>query len=238
MLKGELLPSRIASELDPTEKKKAIVALVKKELFRSQFRLSCSATITPIEITKWGLEHIEKTRKAKNEVKEEWWKKLKEIWIPLVSIFASIIISVGTIIITSYWQGQNIVTQKQIKELELTYKPKLEGYLSFLQLVDEGFDLATKRNLTSKNVTGNSFELSDYFRKIDSSFYTLEPFLRPEKKQNVERKLTEYKSFLGEIYAKKENDLIYENVSKSIEFSNFFRNELSKELFEPTNTIK
>jgi hypothetical protein len=232
MLKGELLPSRIASKTDPTEKKKEIEELVKKDLFRSQFRLSCSASITPIEITKWGLEHIEKTRKAQNEVKEEWWKKLKEIWIPLVSIFASIIISVGTIIITSYWQGQTIESQRQIKELELSYKPKLEGYLSLLQIIDNSFDLAIKKSLTSKPVTENNFELSDNFLKIDNSFYVLEPFLLDETKQTLRQKLSDYKIFLADVYKSKGAERLAENINKSAEFSNFIKKELSKELFK------
>lgn len=232
MLKGNRQPLWIREIKDNKERKALINSLEPKDVFRSQFRANANAPRSEINIIDWGLEHIERLRKAEIEAREGKWKKWKEVWIPLISIFASILIAIGTILITSYWQKQNIETQKQIKELELTYKPKLEGYLSFLQTVDGSFDLAMKRSLTSKNVTGSSFELSDYFLKIDNSFYMLEPFLRDEKKRELQQKLAEYKIFLAEVYKSDGEKQLEENVNKSVEFSNYIKKELGKELFK------
>ena len=122
MENGDSLPSRIASEKDPVKKKKAIEDVVNEDLFRSQFRLSCSATVSPIEITKWGLEHIEKARKSKNEVKEEKQRWLKDFIIPIITILLSAIISLGSVYLINSSNTENKKIDERMRTEDIKFQ--------------------------------------------------------------------------------------------------------------------
>ncbi|MGC2237894.1 MAG: hypothetical protein WA584_17165 [Pyrinomonadaceae bacterium] len=249
---GKKLPAWLTDIENIEERKKAIESLTTEDVFRSQFRTKADSEASSIEIINWGLEHIERLRKAKIETKEGGFKKWKEVWIPLGSIFASLLIAVGTIAITSYWNNQNIYiqyksveiqnksieTQKQLKELELSYKPKLESYLSFLQKNDECFDFVVKRRLSSKKITEDNFQLIDCFRKLDNSFYALEPFLQSDKKQELELRLSFYKNSLRGIDRFESDGNLKKTIDESLKESDFMKKELFKELFEQTSLEK
>ena len=174
--KNQQLPSRIANKDDIKDKFLEIQKISDKKTFMSQFRLSPTDEPSPIEILEWGLEYIEKHREIKKDIKEEKWKKWKEFVIPSASIFASILIALGTIVITSYWQFQSIKTQKEIKNLEVSYKPKQESYTSFVSLSSRAFDAAQ---------IGNKTELSKTFFSMQTNLFLIESLVKNQEKMAV-----------------------------------------------------
>ena len=70
----------------------AVNELTIDEVFRSQFRTTEGAKKSPIEIIDWGLQHIERLRKARMESKEQYAKS-KEVRLVLAMSIISTIIS-------------------------------------------------------------------------------------------------------------------------------------------------
>jgi hypothetical protein len=92
---GRHLPVWIKDIDDVTEKNKAIENLTADDVFRSQFRAGKDSPQSPIEIINWGLEHIDRMRKASINAREQSVKRW-EIWLVF---FLSIINIIVTIIV-------------------------------------------------------------------------------------------------------------------------------------------
>lgn len=102
MLAGRHLPSWVRAVTDLPEREKVIRALTERDVFRSQFRASGSidkpwrADKSSIEVIKWGLEHIDRLRKAKLEAREAIAKSW-QMWLvfggTMLSILTQIIIA-------------------------------------------------------------------------------------------------------------------------------------------------
>ncbi len=95
MQKGIHLPTWIKDIGDITERTKVIENLTTDDIFRSQFRAGKDSPQSPIEIINWGLEHIERLRKASLDTREQSAKRW-EIWIVLalgiINIVATVVI--------------------------------------------------------------------------------------------------------------------------------------------------
>lgn len=237
MLAKKRRPSYIIDITDEVERNKIIESLTFEDGFRTQFRTKADSPRSEIILINWGLEHIERLRKAKIEAKDLKWKKTKELWIPLISILASILIALGTIIITSYWQFQNIQTQKEIKKLEVSFKPKQEGYSEFMKSISVAFQISLEGALeqgTDKKLSS----LSEMRKQIDNSekaFYLLEPFIEVNARKMILDKLYQFRSFLTNIAAEREKSLekdwIDQQVKQQVEYQMFFREKLTSSLF-------
>jgi hypothetical protein len=101
MLASRHLPSWIRAITEKTEREKTIKTLTVNDVFRSQFRVTGSlggrpwrADRSPIEVIKWGLEHIDRLRKAKLEAHEATAKSW-QMWL----IFGGTILSIVTQVI-------------------------------------------------------------------------------------------------------------------------------------------
>jgi hypothetical protein len=69
LLEGKHRPSWIRILNDEVQRTK-IQALTTDDVFRSQFRAARGSESSPVEVMKWGLEHIDRLRKAKLEAKD------------------------------------------------------------------------------------------------------------------------------------------------------------------------
>jgi hypothetical protein len=101
MLAGRHLPSWIRAIADNAEREKTIRGLTVDDVFRSQFRTSRSSGVqpwhadrSPIEVINWGLEHIDRLRKANLEAREATAKSW-QMWL----IFGGTVLSIATQII-------------------------------------------------------------------------------------------------------------------------------------------
>jgi hypothetical protein len=75
----------------------AIQALTTEDVFRSQFRAVIGAQKSPIEIIDWGLQHIERLRKASMDSKDQYAKSKEVRWVLVVSIITAIISVISVI---------------------------------------------------------------------------------------------------------------------------------------------
>src|SRR4051812_3883140 len=65
MLEDKRLPAWIRKISDPVKRKEEIEKLTAKDAFRSQFRANPNSPKSGLEIIDWGLQHIDRLRKAK-----------------------------------------------------------------------------------------------------------------------------------------------------------------------------
>jgi len=67
--------------------------LADSDVFRSQFRATRNAPVSPIEIVNWGLEHIDRIRKgriASREATAQSWQMWLVFWVGVANIVVSI----------------------------------------------------------------------------------------------------------------------------------------------------
>ena len=77
----------------------AIDAISPDDGFRSQFRANAGAERSDLEILKWGLEHIERLRKAHYEAHATTAKSW-QMWL----VFALGLLNVGATIVMGFWK--------------------------------------------------------------------------------------------------------------------------------------
>jgi hypothetical protein len=86
---GRSLPGWVKAIQGDAQKKAAIEAITSNDVFRSQFRAHSDAEQSPIEIIKWGLEHLDRLRKAKAEAKDasaKRWQMWLVFWVSLLGV--------------------------------------------------------------------------------------------------------------------------------------------------------
>lgn len=84
-------PSWIRALGNDAEQLQAIQALSADDIFRSQFRSQEGALKSPIEIIDWGLQHIERLRRASMETKEQYAKSREVKFVLFISLINAII---------------------------------------------------------------------------------------------------------------------------------------------------
>lgn len=90
------LPGWIREIADDSERSAAIEALSKNDVFRSQFRANINAERSPIEIIKWGLEHLDRLRKARTEANDasvKRWQMWLVFWVTLLGVVSQFAIA-------------------------------------------------------------------------------------------------------------------------------------------------
>ena len=96
MLADRHVPRWIREITDEPLRKRTIDALTEDDVFRSQFRAGSGAPPSPIEIINWGLEHIERLRKANYEQRDKSAKTYQQylttvaIFLPILTTFAAL----------------------------------------------------------------------------------------------------------------------------------------------------
>ncbi len=94
MLQGHHVPTWIREVEDATARKAKIETLTPDDVFRSQFRADRDAPRSSVEIISWGLEHIDRLRKASLEWQEQEAKGW-QMWLVFAVGVLNIIITVA-----------------------------------------------------------------------------------------------------------------------------------------------
>lgn len=189
MLQNTRQPHWVVSIEDDAERRAKINSLTTDDVFRSQFRVA-DPSRSAIEIIDWGLQHIERLRKARVEAREERAKKWAVIWIPLITSFLGLIVLLSGV----YVQVANTRTQKDLQMLsldiqkklkyyEVELKPKQDGYSSMMKHLEEAYEGAQAGNTQSMKAALNQLELT---------YLSVEPFLLTDKfdvRENVKAKI-------------------------------------------------
>lgn len=96
MLQGKRLPGWIKSIDSEGKREAAIRSLSSNDLFRSQFRARKDAERSQIEIIKWGLDHIDRLRKARTEASAasaKRWQMWLVFWVSLAGVVSQFLIA-------------------------------------------------------------------------------------------------------------------------------------------------
>jgi hypothetical protein len=222
MLKGKRIPIWVKEIENNEEREKIITNLSPNDVFRSQFRANVDAEKSDINIIDWGLEHIERIRKATIERNDSKWKWLKEGVLPILSITVALVA-----VITSSWvQYFNIDRQEQLKKYEISFKSRADNYSSLMDFYEAATESAVLRD---------GSDLQKNLLQLESAFYKIKPFLSKEARANFMTNFQELSIFLNETVSKdKENDrtLIWANMEKTLKFKTYFSETLFEDLFE------
>lgn len=94
MLEGKSLPSWISEIQEESLRKKTIMELTTDDVFRCQFRVKADSPQASLEVIDWGLQHIDRLRKANYEARDKSAKSW-QMWLvfgaSLLNIAATII---------------------------------------------------------------------------------------------------------------------------------------------------
>jgi len=93
---GKNLPGWLKAIEDNSKRNAAIEALAPGDVFRSQFRAHSDAERSPIEIIKWGLEHLDRLRKARaeaNDASAKRWQMWLVFWVTLLGVVSQFAIA-------------------------------------------------------------------------------------------------------------------------------------------------
>ena len=96
MRTGKRLPGWIKAIGSEEARNAAIEGVTPNEVFRSQFRTHSDAERSPIEIIKWGLEHLDRLRKARTEEKDasvKRWQMWLVFWVTLLGVASQFVIA-------------------------------------------------------------------------------------------------------------------------------------------------
>lgn len=169
---GKSLPSWLRSILDDDDRNNRIDELREEDFFRSQFRAHAGAPPSQIQIVDWGLQHIERLRKARMEIKDERLKRWSSLWIPLMST-AIALLALST---TAFLQLRISRIQWDQKQYEVSFRPKVDGYTHFIQALYPSFNQAINRDISETlHTLGNA----------DDGFVQLEPFLERATRDRI-----------------------------------------------------
>lgn len=247
MLKGNHLPLWIREIEDTKERKALINSLEPDDVFRSQFRANAKAPRSDISIIDWGLEHIERIRKAKIETKEEKWKFLKEGVIPIVSIVVALIAVIASSLIQYINIGSQeelkkyeinrqeelkkyeIDKQKESKKYEVSFKLRIDIYISLMRFFETAFEHAKNRDRS---------KLQRNLSQMEFDYYQIRPFLSEEAQKTYVKNYNEYSSYLNKLFSKGLiKNLTTEEQESYEKFKLYFGETLPDDLFEKSQYI-
>jgi len=178
---GSRLPSWLRS-LPEADRAAAINELTVNDFFRSQFRADADAPRSAIEVVDWGLKHIDRLRSAIIEKKESRLKEWSLKWIPLASTTLAVI----ALVASTYLQVHASTDQRALKEYELGFRPKVDGYTRLMQGLQRSFEMATK--------PGDP-RLEAAFSEVELAEIQLDPFLKEGVRQEVKDEVQQFVKF-------------------------------------------
>ena len=95
---GKKIPAWIKAIENDSARLATIEKLDSNDVFRSQFRAHTNAEKSPIEIIKWGLEHLDRLRKAKVEAKDataKKWQMWLVFWVSMLGVVSQFCIALA-----------------------------------------------------------------------------------------------------------------------------------------------
>lgn len=219
MLIGKNLPNWIREIEDQQKRIVKINSLKVEDVFRSQFRPEQNSPRSDIQIIDWGLQHIDRLRRAELETNNEKIRKFTSIYLPIMSTVVAVI----AVISSFYVQYTNNKNQTILKHYEVELRPKQEGYSIFMQSFTESLRCAAQND---------KVQMDHELDKINDAYFILEPFLPDKDRELIWKKYQKFSLFCTSLLKsdsiKKRSDESIENI---IEYETFFRSNLYEALF-------
>jgi hypothetical protein len=163
MRQGKHLPAWIR-QMSAEEQAAWIEKLAPMDCFRSQFRAGGSAPRSPVEIIDWGLKHLDRLRDVRARARDERARRWTAFWIPVVSTA----VAIAAVIAGMVQSSSALRAQSTLKQYELSFTPKQQGYARLMHDHLLLYQAVTQRNDSARQAFGNDME---------SAYYELEPFL-------------------------------------------------------------
>jgi hypothetical protein len=185
MKQGASLPVWISETASAQEREAEIDDLTPDDVFRSQFRIEDGAPKSPIEIIDWGLAHIERLRKASVERREEVNKRRANL-----ATFLSLGVAALAVVTSAAIQIKSIGDQSKLKEFEVTFRTKQDGYSTFMSSYLEAADAASGRDRARTLVSLN---------RMEAAYYALVPFLARDVRIDLLAKTAEFRALCGDL---------------------------------------
>jgi hypothetical protein len=225
------VPSWLAAVQDAEKRGEMIDALSSADVFRNQFRTGKNAAPCDLKIVDWGLQHLDRLRKAASELRAERLTRRTSLIVPLVSVSLSAVVAIASLIGAFAAQSKSSADQFAIKRYEMTIKPRQESYANFMAAFTEAYQAAFKRDEERTRA---------FLANMESGYYKMEPFLG-DKRQEVSLKFMQFSSFCFELVKSpaptktdlsKANPQDYNDAAKALSFyRSYFNDTLYKTLF-------
>jgi hypothetical protein len=161
---GRGLPAWLQEIADPNDREQRISAISADDVFRNQFRITEDAPRCDLTIINWGLEHIERLRKAALDARNE----RRQRWSTMIVPTGTLIVAALSLICSLYVQIQITHSQIAQKQYEVTLKPKQDGYSRYMASLYPAYSRAANKDRDGMSVALISME---------ETYFTLEPFL-------------------------------------------------------------
>jgi hypothetical protein len=172
MRSGKSRPNWIVEIHEHAEQRKAIDSLTRDDVFRNQFRVEDGAPKCDITVIDWGLQHIDRLRKAAAEERETKSRRWTSIIIPLVSL----LVAIASVIVSGVVQWHSTSEQTATKRYEVDFAPKQRAYSSVIV----GFDA-----MVSAVAGRDRPDLTKQILQMDAALSSLEPFLKKEIRDKI-----------------------------------------------------
>jgi hypothetical protein len=205
-------------EYPEEEQRQFIRSLGPQDMFRSQFRAKKAAPQSSLEVIEWGLEHIDRLRKAGLESKEQRLKKWSSIVIPLASAALTALVAITSILSSNRAQARALDNQVQLTRLQVTAKPKQEGYTAFMRHL---------RGAYTEAAHGDTMRVNRALDDLESDYLGIEPFLSAPDRKEMSDSLRAFNRFAGSVAARPAT-----NAGQQFEArQRFFHDQLGRGLF-------
>jgi hypothetical protein len=220
MLQNKHFPSWIREIDDKNLRTEKINSLTQADVFRSQFRAEASSPRSDIVIINWGLQHIDRLRKAELETKQERTRFFTSVIIPI----SSTVVTILALLSSFYVQYTNNQNQTFLKHYEVELKPKQEGYTNYMKAVSQSYFAAQANTIE---------QMTQSLDRAENSFYIIEPFLSAYDRNRI---WNQYQQFTGLCYSVAQSDSLRKAPSKSFNsffwYKTYFRENLYEALFK------
>lgn len=206
--------------MSQTDRSKALDSLNETNVFRSQFRTVARAERSPLNITEWGLNHIENLRKVRSEGKE-WWLKIVQVGLT----FFSLIVALLTVYISYKNSMENLENQREIKYFETTLMPKQENYAQFMSGMYDAYEAA---------IAHDGETMITKVKQMNSAYLVLEAYLNSQGFAGDAKTMSKFSFFCDSLYrGYKPSDSTAARKFNSYRL--YYRNRFYNDLFTLTN---
>lgn len=230
MSAGKHLPAWLREVDDEAKKTAAIDALSADDVFRSQFRAEADAPRSPIEIIDWGIKHIDRLRKAGVEAREEKFKWVTGLTLPLLSM----IVAFTAILSNSCSERRRSNNEIESSKYETTFRIKHEAYISFMKALADAYDHAYRSEIPAVIQRPALLQSID---RLETAYYSLEPFLDKRKQSEVWNRYQDFASMCIELQKSPASPDREKDMEQFLALRLYFRTELYEALSQNRRAI-
>jgi hypothetical protein len=202
--------------------RKPLPSSVRVTCFEINFELGEIHRDATCRVIDWGLQHIERLRKADSDAREEKVRRWTTIVIPALSLLIALL-SIGA---TTYMQYETLQTQSVNSIYQVTIQPKQANYASLMSSLFSAFEAA---------IAPDPARMYTYIDEVEKSIYAVEPFLDERHREELWEEFQSFQSFCAALVQSEAGQHSADKNAADQDFVAFrstFRQLLYRSLFE------